>query len=123
MQASPAQAWPSPEPALLAIAIGRIAVTIPSGSNELQSWPYIILVLGGLLASGVGCVATGLALARTPGGATLVGLLLLVAVPALVVLGGMTIGWLGYLPGLVGAAGIGTLALAVDIPRSRPRAV
>jgi hypothetical protein len=96
---------------LLVLIVGRTVVTIPAGQNELQSWPYLLLVFGGILVTVVGLVVAGLSLARSAGGSRLVGLVLLAGVPVAGLLNPSSISWLGFVPGLLGIAGVGALAL------------
>jgi hypothetical protein len=63
---------------MLSVALGRTVVVIPTGSNELSSLPYLILVFGGGLATIVGSLVCGASLARSPSvGPRIVGLALL----------------------------------------------
>ena len=63
---------------MLSVTLGRAAIVIPPGSNELQSLPYLILVFGGGLATLIGTLACGASLVRSAGvGPRIVGLAIL----------------------------------------------
>jgi hypothetical protein len=103
-------------------------IPAPDGMNNLQSWPHIIGLLGGILATAVGVLVTGLALVRSPGPLRVAGMLLvagLLLLPFAVILSSMAmegqpfpIGGalevLGFVGVCLGVAGIGALAIAGD---------
>ena len=61
---------------LLSYLFGNV-VPVPGGSNNLQSWPHIILLIAGVLASVIGLIVTVVSLIRTPGPSRALGSLLL----------------------------------------------
>jgi hypothetical protein len=73
------------------LAIGLLSllasslIPIPTGSNELQSWPFIVSGAIGLLATVTGTLVTVVSLARTPGPARLVARLFSVGLALVVV--------------------------------------
>jgi len=101
---------------LLGVALGTTLIVIPPGSNELQSWPFVILVLGGGLASIIGSLVCGLSLVRMPGGPRLAGLVLLA--------GGLGLAFLpiGFALPSLGFAGIGLFELGLGRTRQSSRA-
>ncbi len=103
-------------------------IPAPGVSNNLQSWPHIIGLLGGALAMAVGVLVTGLALARSPGPLRVAGMLLvagLLLLPFAAIVSNMSmegqpfpIGGalevLGFAGVCLGVAGIGALAITGD---------
>lgn len=108
---------------MLSVALGRTVIVIPTGSNELSSLPYLILVFGGGLATIVGTLACGASLARSPSvGPRIVGLALLAgplslplaaAISLLLDVDTSVIVLIGLSLLILGYAGIGILALGV----------
>jgi hypothetical protein len=113
---------------LIGVTLGQTVVVIPSGSNELQSTPWVLLVGGGFLAAVVGALVVGVTLARARDvGARLVGLALLacplslplaaaISLPFHVDAGAVVLAGLGIT--VIGIAGVAVLALGVGRARS-----
>jgi hypothetical protein len=95
---------------LLSLLVSSI-IPIPAGSNDLQSWPYIIAGAVGLLATAGGTLVTVVSLVRVPGPPRVVGSLLL---------GGLLLfpfaSILSVIGIFVGLMGIGVLAINGDRP-------
>ena len=92
--------------------LGASIIPIPPGSNELQSWPWIISATFGVVATALGYLLTVGALVRTPGPSRVVGSLFLVSgLPFL--LASQVPEWRGIalIPLFVGVVGIGVLAI------------
>jgi len=115
---------------LIGITLGQTVVVIPSGSNELASTPWVVLVGGGFLAAAIGALVVGLALARSSdSGGRLVGLALLAGPLSLPVATAISLSLhvdagavvlLGLGTSVVGIAGVGVLALGVARLGSAP---
>ena len=111
---------------LIGITLGQTVVVIPSGSNELASTPWVLLVGGGFLAAVIGGLVVGVALARSSDlVARLVGLALLAGPLSLPIASALSVplhvdGSVVILVGLgisvLGVAGVGVLALGVGRP-------
>jgi len=111
---------------LIGFSLGQTVVVIPSGSNELASTPWVVLVGGGFLAAVIGGLVVGVALARSSDlAARLVGLALLagplslplasvISLPFHVDAGAVVLVGLGT--SVIGVAGVGVLALGVGRP-------
>jgi hypothetical protein len=117
---------------MLTVGLGRAVVVIPTGSNELSSLPYLILVFGGVLATAVGSLLCGTSLVRSPsvvprivglallGGPVSLPLAAFISLPlhvdaSVIVLIGLGLVLLGY-------AGIGLLAMGVAETQRRSEA-
>jgi len=113
---------------LIGITLGQTVVVIPTGSNELASTPWVVLVGGGFLAAAIGALVVGVALARLRDlGGRLVGLALLagplslplaaaISLPFHVDAGAIVL--IGLVISVIAIAGVGVLALGVGRPRS-----
>ena len=92
-------------------------IPIPEGSNELQSWPWIISAALGALAMVVGSVTTFAALLLAPGPSRVVGLLFVAALLLIVAaapLNAELLRQVGLALAVLGVAGIGVLAIKGD---------
>lgn len=103
-------------------------VPVREGSNNLQSWPHVIGLLGGVLLMAGGVLVTTLALVRSPGHLRVLGVLLvagLLLLPLAAILSNMAIDGLpfpiggllvvlGFAGVFLAVAGIGVIAVAGD---------
>ena len=111
--------------------LSYLAVTVlpvREGSNNLQSWPHIILLVFGVLATVTGLIFTGVSLVRAPGPARAGGSLLLAGLlsfpcagvlstgaadqPIVAIVSALVV--LGFIGGFLGLIGIGVLAIKGD---------
>lgn len=103
-------------------------ITIPDGSNDLASGPYVITAAVGLLATAVGWLVTTVSLVRKAGPARVVGRLMLATTllfPIATILAnassiqvlrsiGDALGFVGLAGVFLGLVGIGVLAITGD---------
>jgi len=111
---------------LIGITLGQTVVVIPSGSNELASTPWVVLVGGGFLAGAIGAPVVGVALARSSDlGTRLVGRALLAGPLSLPAAAAISLPFrvdasavilVGFGISVLGVAGVGALALRVGRP-------
>lgn len=114
---------------LISFSIGQTVVVIPSGSNELASTPWVLLVGGGFVAAVIAGLFVGVSLARSSDlGARLAGLALLAGPLSLPLASAISLPFhvdasavvlVGLGVSVLGVAGVGVLALGIGRP---PRA-